>query len=81
MCVSIKGNIIGYYYNPPILLACSIYHTKTVHILSTVTDNTTWTTTEKVKYGISLRFFIGVYYLSLNMIDYYNYGIVGVDLN
>ena len=53
MRVTIKSDIIKVGYNLPRIFTCSIYYTKHVYLLRTITKNITCTTTKKGKYGIS----------------------------
>ena len=62
-------------------IACIIYDTKTVHIISTVYDNFKWSTTKKKVYSKIKKKTVVMKFNCLNVIHMYNFGMISVDVS
>ena len=58
----------------PDFLACSIYYTKLVHIISTVAGNVNWTPTKNKFYSKIDKKTVDMRFHRLNVIHMYNFG-------
>ena len=65
---TIKTDVIEDEDTFPILLACSIYYSKHVHILNNFTEKIAWTKKKKM-WDKANTDFIETYYLRINTID------------
>ena len=64
----------------PDMLACSIYDTNTVYIISTVAENTRWTPIKNKFYSKTERKTVEMKFRSINVIHMYNFGMRLVDV-
>ena len=64
----------------PDVLACSIYDTNTVHIISTVAENFKWTPIKKKVYYKIEKNTVDMTFHRLNIIYMYNFGMGSVDV-
>ena len=64
----------------PNIVAASVYDTKPVHIISSVVDKIEWLTKERQIYDKDSKEYKEIEYLRLNLIEWYNAGMGGVDI-
>ena len=64
----------------PDVLACSIYDTKSVHIISSVAENVKWTPIKKKIYSKIEKKTVDMTFHCLNVIHMYNLGMGSVEV-
>eukprot|EP01043_Picozoa_sp_COSAG02_P009074 COSAG02_NODE_302_length_25234_cov_43.365307_14_plen_804_part_00 len=64
----------------PDIVAASVYDTKPVHFVSSVVDKIEWLTKERKVYDKDSQEYKEIEYLRLNLIEWYNAGMGGVDI-
>ncbi len=64
----------------PNLIACSVYDTKPVHMLSTVAETIEWEEKKRRVWSYELKRHVQMGYLRLNLIDMYNNNMNSVDI-
>ena len=64
----------------PDVLACTLYDTKPVHIISNVADNVKWTPIKKKVYSEIEKNTVDIIFHRLNIIHMYNFGMRSVDV-
>ena len=62
------------------VLACSLYDTNPVHIISTMADNVKWNTIKKKVYSKIEKKTVDMTFHRINVIHMYNFGMGSVDV-